>query len=75
MIDLDDNRLEIARKFGATQTINSADGKAAETVMTMTGKRGVDAAIEAVGIPVTFELCEKIVAPGGAAPKPSEVCA
>jgi alcohol dehydrogenase len=50
MIDLDDNRLEIARKFGATQTINSADGKAAETVMTMTGKRGVDAAIEAVGI-------------------------
>jgi alcohol dehydrogenase len=65
MIDLDDNRLEIARKFGATQTINSADGKAAETVMTMTGKRGVDAAIEAVGIPVTFELCEKIVAPGG----------
>jgi alcohol dehydrogenase len=65
MIDLDDNRLEIARKFGATQAINSADGKAAETVMTMTGKRGVDAAIEAVGIPVTFELCEKIVAPGG----------
>src|ERR1700735_5411282 len=65
MIDLDDNRLEIARKFGATQTINSADGKAASTVMTMTGKRGVDAAIEAVGIPVTFELREKIVAPGG----------
>jgi alcohol dehydrogenase len=65
MIDLDDNRLEIARKFGATQTINSADGKTAETVMTMTGKRGVDAAIEAVGIPVTFELCEKIIAPGG----------
>ena len=65
MIDLDDNRLAIARKFGATQTINSTDGKAAETVMTMTGKRGVDAAIEAVGIPATFELCEKIVGPGG----------
>ena len=31
----------------------------------MTGKRGVDTAIEAVGIPATFELCEKIVAPGG----------
>jgi alcohol dehydrogenase len=65
MIDLDDNRLEVARKFGATQTINSADGKAADRVMTMTGKRGVDTAIEAVGIPTTFELCAKIIAPGG----------
>jgi alcohol dehydrogenase len=65
MIDLDDNRLEVARKFGATQTINSTDGKAADTVMTMTGKRGVDTAIEAVGIPVTFELCQDIIAPGG----------
>jgi alcohol dehydrogenase len=33
--------------------------------MTLTGERGVDTAIEAVGIPATFELCEKIVAPGG----------
>jgi alcohol dehydrogenase len=33
--------------------------------MSMTAGRGVDAAIEAVGIPATFELCEKIVAPGG----------
>ena len=65
MIDLDDNRLEVAKRFGATATINSADGKAVETVMKLTGKRGVDTAIEAVGIPATFELCEKIVAPGG----------
>jgi len=65
MIDLDDNRLGVARKFGATQTVNSADGKAADTVMAMTGKRGVDTAIEAVGIPATFELCEKIISPGG----------
>jgi alcohol dehydrogenase len=65
MIDLDDNRLGVARKFGATQTINSTDGKAAEAVMVMTGKRGVDTAIEAVGIPATFELCEKIVTAGG----------
>ena len=33
--------------------------------MKMTGKRGVDTAIEAVGIPATFELCQKLVAPGG----------
>lgn len=65
MIDLDDNRLEIAKRFGATATINSADGKALEAVMKMTGNRGVDTAIEAVGIPATFELCEAIVAPGG----------
>jgi alcohol dehydrogenase len=65
MIDLDDNRLEMAKRFGATAAVNSADGKSAETVMNMTGGRGVDTAIEAVGIPATFELCEKIVAPGG----------
>jgi alcohol dehydrogenase len=65
MIDLDDNRLEVAKRFGATATINSADGKALETVMKMTGKRGVDTAIEAVGIPATFELCQKLIAPGG----------
>ena len=65
MIDLDDNRLEVAKRFGATATINSADGKAAEAVLAMTGGRGVDTVIEAVGVPATFELCEKIVAPGG----------
>jgi alcohol dehydrogenase len=65
MIDLDDNRLQVAKRFGATATVNSADGKAAEAVLTMTGGRGVDTAIEAVGIPATFGLCEKIIAPGG----------
>ena len=65
VIDLDDNRLEVAKRFGATAIINSSDGRAAETVMKMTGERGVDTAIEAVGIPVTFELCQKIIAPGG----------
>jgi alcohol dehydrogenase len=64
-IDLDDNRLAMAERFGATKTINSGDGKAVEAVMKMTDKRGVDTAIEAVGIPATFELCEKLVAPGG----------
>jgi alcohol dehydrogenase len=65
VIDLDENRLEAAKRFGATAVVNSADGNATQTVMQMTGDRGVDTAIEAVGIPATFELCEGIVAPGG----------
>ncbi len=65
MIDLDDNRLAVAKRFGATATVNSADGNAAQQVMKLTGARGVDTAIEAVGIPATFELCQDIVAPGG----------
>ena len=65
MIDLDENRLEVAMKFGATAAVNSADGKAVETVLKLTGGRGVDTAIEAVGIAATFELCQKLVAAGG----------
>lgn len=65
MIDLDDKRLDVGKRFGATGTVNSSDGKAAAAVMALTGGRGVDTAIEAVGIAATFELCEKIVAPGG----------
>jgi alcohol dehydrogenase len=65
MIDLDDNRLEVAKKFGATDTVNSKDGKAAEKVKAMTGGLGVDTAIEAVGAPATFELCQDLVAAGG----------
>ena len=65
MIDVDPNRLEVAKTFGATSAVNSSDGKAKEAVLKMTGARGVDTAIEAVGIPATFELCQQIIAPGG----------
>ena len=64
MIDLDDNRLEIAKRFGATAVVNSTDGNAKDAVLKITEGRGVDTAIEAVGIPATFELCGEIVAPG-----------
>ena len=64
-IDLDDNRLAMAKRFGATTTINNSDGSAVAAVMKLTGKRGVDTAIEAVGIPATFELCEDLIAAGG----------
>jgi len=65
MIDLDDNRLATAKRFGATATVNSGNGQAAAAILKMTGGRGADTVIEAVGIPATFELCEQIVAPGG----------
>lgn len=65
MIDLDDNRLDVAKTFGATQLVNSSDGKAVEKVLKLTGGKGVDTAIEAVGVPVTFEICESIVNAGG----------
>jgi len=65
MIDLDDNRLQLSTRFGATAVINNKDGKAVEKIMAMTRGRGVDTAIEAVGAPASFLTCEDIVAPGG----------
>lgn len=65
MIDLDDNRLEVSKKFGATNTINSRTEDVVKRIFELTGNKGVDAAIEAVGIPATFELCQSIIAPGG----------
>jgi alcohol dehydrogenase len=65
MIDLDDKRLAIAKKLGATTLVNSTDGRAAQQVMKLTGGAGVDVAIEAVGVPATFAICQEIVAAGG----------
>ena len=65
MIDVDANRLEVAKKFGATQVVNNQDGQAVEKVMALTGNRGVDVAVEAIGIPESFEVCQSIVAAGG----------
>lgn len=65
MIDLDDNRLEVSKKFGATQIVNSTKENAITRVKALTGGKGVDVAIEAVGVPATFVLCESLVAAGG----------
>jgi len=65
MIDLDAHRLETASHFGATHVINSAEQDPVAAVRAVTGNRGVDAAIEAVGVAATFELCQDLVAPGG----------
>ena len=65
MIDLDDKRLAVAKELGATTLINSSDGRAAQQVLDLTDGAGVDVAIEAVGIPATFDICQAIVAAGG----------
>lgn len=66
MVDLDDNRLEESKRFGATHTINSRDAEATiKEIFELTNGRGVDVAIEAVGFPATFDICQKILAPGG----------
>ena len=65
MIDLDANRLRVAEQFGATSLINSSDGTAVDQVMALTNGAGVDVAIEAVGIPATFDICQSILAAGG----------
>jgi alcohol dehydrogenase len=64
-LDLDDNRLKQSRQFGATDAVNSGDADWREQVMALTDGLGVDVAIEAVGVPATFEACTKIVRPGG----------
>jgi alcohol dehydrogenase len=63
-IDLDDNRLELAQEFGATDTVNSGGENWVDRVKDMTDGMGVDVAIEAVGIPQTFDACLNIIRPG-----------
>jgi alcohol dehydrogenase len=65
MIDPDNNRLAIAKQFGATQIINNSTESTIDKINGLTNNRGVDTAIEAVGIPATFELCQTIIGAGG----------
>jgi alcohol dehydrogenase len=65
VIDQDENRLNVAKTFGATHTINSSAENAVDKIMILTNGKGVDTAIEAVGLPATFELCESIISAGG----------
>ena len=54
-VDIDDRKLDWARDFGATHTINSRSTDPVEAIRGLTGGYGVNVAIEAVGNPVTFE--------------------
>jgi alcohol dehydrogenase len=64
-IDLDDNRLAQAKNFGATDSVNSGSAGWKAKLMAMTDGMGVDVAIEAVGVPQTFDMATEIIRPGG----------
>ena len=64
-IDLDGKRLAFAQEIGATHGINSGDADWKEQVFALTDGYGVDVAVEAVGIPATFDMCTRLVRPGG----------
>ncbi|MFK7608301.1 MULTISPECIES: zinc-dependent alcohol dehydrogenase family protein [unclassified Pseudomonas] len=65
VVDGDANRLEMAQRFGATHVIDINTQNAVERIFELTQGVGVDVAIEAVGIPASFDTCQSVVAPGG----------
>jgi alcohol dehydrogenase len=64
-IDLADSRLEQALVFGADVIVNNGREDAVARVLELTDGLGADVAVEAVGVPETFELCTALVRPGG----------
>jgi alcohol dehydrogenase len=64
-IDLSDARLEAARHFGADITINDSREDPVTVIKDLTGRLGADVAIEAVGVPATFEMAVRLARPGG----------
>jgi alcohol dehydrogenase len=64
-IDLADGRLDSARDFGADVTINNGREDAIAQIMELTDGMGADVALEAVGVPATFELAAELIRPGG----------
>ena len=64
-IDLAASRLEAAKQFGADVVVNNAARTPVARRVELTGGLGADVAIEAVGVPATFELCARLVRPGG----------
>lgn len=62
MVDPDENRLAVARQLGATETVRTNPVK---EIMGFTNGEGVDVAMEAVGSPEAFDICQKILRPGG----------
>ena len=65
-VDLDDNRLQLATSFGASDAVNSGSDDWRDQILAMSEDGlGVDTAIEAVGVPATFQMCTSLIRPGG----------
>jgi len=64
-IDKADTRLEAAKQFGADVIVNNSVQDPADVVAELTDGLGADVAIEAVGVPATFELAARLIRPGG----------
>jgi alcohol dehydrogenase len=64
-IDLADSRLEAAKRFGADVTVNNTGQDPEEVIRLLTDGLGADVAVEAVGVPATFELAARLARPGG----------
>ena len=65
MNDLDENRIDQAKKFGATHGVKAADDDWKTQVLALTDGLGVDVAVEAVGTAHTFGMATELVRPGG----------
>jgi len=63
--DMDPARLEMATRLGATDVVDAREGPAVDAILALTDGKGVDVAIEAVGVPASFDVCQSIVAAGG----------
>lgn len=64
-IDGNDQRLEMSKKLGADVTLNFTQCDVVDEVMKLTGGRGVDSSIEALGLQATFKQALRILKPGG----------
>ncbi|MDI3329127.1 MAG: zinc-dependent alcohol dehydrogenase family protein [Micrococcus sp.] len=64
-LDLEQARLELARSFGATEVVLASSPQWRDTVLELTDGQGVDVAVEAVGVPETFQMAVGLVRPGG----------
>lgn len=65
MVDVNQHRLQTALELGATHAINNQSGNAVEQILELTQGRGVDVAVESIGLPIGFTICEQIVCGGG----------
>lgn len=65
VVDIDDNRLAMAQELGATGIINSGKEDPIKAIFSLTNQRGVDCAIEAVGLEATWNICQQVVKEGG----------